>query len=275
MFSLTASEATTRDGVMVVREGWLPRIDLCQPDRDKPANAGAYYPATSSVARGCSVIARCGLASSWGRGKSSDTRPLRWGAVDRELSAVALNQCVDDAETKPGTAVFSGKPAIGLAEWVHHQLGHLGGDADTLIGDAQPVVGAVLGVDRHLDRGSLVAEFYGIRQQFLKHLLHRPPVRPDRTRRSTHRYRYFVLAPGFGLEEFGYRPLGYLSQIHALRRQFEPARLQLRYCQQVDDDAEHLLSGFRAVQGVVDVPAFGNRTERLLSDQIAETDDRI
>ncbi len=53
---------------------------------------------------------------------------------------MAPNQCIDDAETKPRAAVFPGKPSIDLAEWVHHQLGHLGGDADTLIGDAQPGV---------------------------------------------------------------------------------------------------------------------------------------
>src|SRR5260370_1770296 len=85
-------------------------------------------------------------------------------AVDRQPAVVALDQRIDDAETKPGAAKFPGKPAVGLVEGAHDQLGHLGADADPLIGDAEPRDSLAFAADRDVYSGAEGTEFRGVRQ---------------------------------------------------------------------------------------------------------------
>ena len=103
----------------------------------------------------------------------------------------------------------------------------------------------------------------------------RLPVRREQTRRAADRQCHLAPLAFVALPEFGHRRLGHLGQIDVLQLQLVPAGLQLGDGQDIDDELEHLLARLPGIAGIVDVAAFGDRSERLLGDHVAEADDRV
>src|ERR1700730_7378309 len=138
---------------------WIWTNGWPTPGRDRPiTRRPPSQPVIATLIRDCGNPPLFGLHTD-SREIERHAGSLLRRTIDRQMSAMPLDQPVDDAEPQPGATELARQSTIDLTERADRHGGGFGRDAGSPIGNAQPGKPFAADGDHYADRCFRGAEF--------------------------------------------------------------------------------------------------------------------